>query len=49
MRVDRVVRVVRRFGDFGERWGRDITPLVAGRGIDDPWAEGGLQQAPPML
>ena len=40
--------VIKRVGNFGEVWDRNITPMGVPRGINNIWTKGGLQYPPPI-
>ncbi len=48
MENDWAARIVAQVGNFGELWGRNITPLGVPRGPNELWTRGGLHYAPPF-
>lgn len=49
--VDWAVKIIKAVGNYGESFERNIgekTPLGIKRGLNDLWAKGGLQYAPPI-
>ncbi len=48
LRADWAYDIISEFGNYGEMYERNITPLGLPRGLNALWTEGGIQYAPPV-